>query len=209
MATDGNTNRRKLVDILSGDAGSLQQAWDSTPAAGDFAPLPTGTYTAHVQSLAFFKARSGTPGVKLEFRVCEGEHVGRHVWFDLWLTAAALPQTKRDCAKLGITQLDQIERNELPPGRIRCAVRVVLRADDSGTKYNRVRGFEVTGKDDPEADPFAPADETDPPTEGRDNAAAEPGGDPDAETGDTSFNFGFNAESETTAKAATEWADGR
>jgi hypothetical protein len=75
------------------------------------------------------------------------------------------------------------------------------------TKYNRVRGFEVTGKDDPEADPFAPADETDPPTEDRDSAAAEPGGDPDAETGDTSFNFGFNAESETTAKAATEWAE--
>jgi hypothetical protein len=127
----------------------------------------------------------------------------------LWLTPAALPQTKRDCAKLGITQLEQIERGELPPGRIRCAVRVVLRADDSGAKFNRVRGFEVTGKDDPEADPFAPADETDPPTEGRDNAAAEPGGDPDAETGDTSFNFGCNTDSETNAKAATEWADGR
>jgi len=74
----------------------------------------------------------------------------------LWLTAAALPQTKRDCAKLGLTTLEKLESATIPPGRIRCKVRVALRTDDDGEQRNRVRRFDVLGIDEPQVDPFAP-----------------------------------------------------
>jgi hypothetical protein len=148
--------RRRLTDILRDGAGSLRDQWDATEAATDFVPLPAGTYTARVVSGELFSAKSGTPGYKLAFRVLDGEHVGRQFWHDLWLTAAALPMTKRDLGKLGVTSVDQLEA-PLPAG-IRCMVKLALRRDDDGTEYNRVRGFDVLGIDaDPTADPdFAP-----------------------------------------------------
>lgn len=157
-----NTNdppRRKLSDILNGGTDSLRDQWNRTEAADDFAPLPAGTYEAHVESVALFNAKSGTPGVKVTFKVCEGKHVGRFVWHDCWLTPAALPQTKRDCQKLGLNTVEQLETASVEPGRIRCKVNVALRKEDDGTTFNRVRRFNVLGIDDPpsvEDDDFAP-----------------------------------------------------
>ncbi len=149
--------RRRLSDILAaGQSGNLRDAWTRTEAAVDFAPLPAGTYTARVVSGGLFNAKSGTPGYKLAFRVLDGEHAGRQFWHDLWLTPAALPMSKRDLGKLGVTSIEQLEQ-PLPAG-IRCKVKLALRRDDDGTEYNRVRGFEVVGIDaDPTADPdFGP-----------------------------------------------------
>jgi len=171
---DDSKPRRRLTDILAGDTDQIRDQWTRTEAAQDFAPLPSGTYEAHVQAAELFNAGTGTPGVKLTFRVAEGEHAGRFVWYDCWLTQAALPQTKRDCAKLGIAQLEQLENGAIQPGRIRCTVRVALRRDDDGEAYNRVRGFAVLRIDEAERDAFAP-------TDGADSA-------------DTSFDFGANAE---------------
>ncbi len=145
--------RRRLSDILNGGTDSLRSQWATTEAAGDFAPLPAGTYSTRILSGELSKAATGTPGYKLCFRVLEGEHAGRLLWHDIWLTAPALPMAKRDLAKLGVVTLDQLEA-PLPPG-IRCAVKVTLRQDDAGTQYNRVRSFEVTGID---AEPTADAD---------------------------------------------------
>ena len=146
----------KLSDIVrNGDADRLQNAWNTTQAAGDFGLLPPGEYVSRVAKGGLESSRSkGTPGFKLEFVVIDGEHSGRKVWHDCWLTEAAMPQTKRDLGKLGVTSLDQLER-PLPPG-IRCKVRVVIRKDDDGNEHNRVRSFEVIGIDTPKADPFAP-----------------------------------------------------
>lgn len=164
--------RPRLTDILTnGQCGNLRDAWSRTEAAADFAPLPAGTYECHVHNIELFSARTGTPGVKIRFDVCEGEHAGRSLFHDCWLTPAALPQTKRDLSKLGITRLEQLEGPAVPPGRIRCKVRVALRRDDDGTERNRIIRFDVLRIDEPERDPFAPAD-----TEG-----------------DASFNFGANA----------------
>lgn len=153
--------RQSLSDILHSNSAREQLAadWDRTDAAGDFAPLPAGHYIAHVQSVELFTAKKGTPGVKIVFRVAEGEHAGRKVFHDSWLTAAALPATKRDCAKLGIMKLEQLETANVPPGCIRCDVRIALRTDDNGEQFNKVRGFDVLGIDEPDADAFAPADE--------------------------------------------------
>ena len=161
-----NGPRRKLTDILNGGADSLREQWRRTDAATDFAPLPAGTYIARVIGGELIKAKSGTPGYKLTFRVLEGptgpEYAGRQFWHDIWLTAAALPMAKRDLGKLGITDADHLE-SPLPPG-IRCSCKLALRRDDDGTEYNRLRMFEVIGIDaDPAADDdFAPDFESTP-----------------------------------------------
>lgn len=172
--------RRRLSDILAGNTDEIREQWDRTEAAADFVPLPAGQYECHVQSGELFTAKSGTPGYKLAFRVLDGEHAGRQVWHDLWLTPAALPMSKRDLGKLGVTALEQLE-TPLPSGRIRCKVRVALRTDDGGEHFNRVRGFDVLVIDEPEADPFAPADDAE-------------DAPPEADAGDASFKFGANVE---------------
>ena len=179
---ENHTTRRRLSDILDGRTEEIREQWDSTEAAADFVPLPSGAYEAHVQSVELFNAGTGTPGVKIQFRVCDGEHAGRMVFHDLWLTPAALPQTKRDCLKLGLDSLEKLESAAVLPGRIRCRMRVALRRDDDGTEYNRVRRFDVLGIDAPEADPFAPAEDA----EGDATPA-------DTDAGAPSFDFGANA----------------
>ena len=148
----------KLSDILNnGDGEQLRQAWNSTEAAEEFAPLPSGEYVARIIAGELITSRTNaTPGYKLTFKVLEGEHAGRQFWHDIWLTPAALPMAKRDLGKLGVTSLDQVEQ-PLPPG-IRCSVKLVLRRDDDGSEYNRVRRFDVLGIDEPESDAFAPDD---------------------------------------------------
>lgn len=150
-------NRKRLSDILAnGNCTQLSQAWAETKPAEDFAPLPAGTYIAHVISGELFTAKTSTAGYKLAFKVAEGGHAGRQFWHDLWLTPAALPMTKRDLGKLGVVALEQLER-PLPQG-IRCKVKLALRKDDDGMEHNRVRTFEVLGIDAPEVETFAPDD---------------------------------------------------
>lgn len=174
--SEHHTPRRRLSDILDGKGDELRKQWDSTEAAGEYKPLPAGTYEAHLHAVDLFTAKKGTPGVKIVFRVADGEHTGRLLFSDSWLTAAALPMTKRDLLKLGFSTLEQLETADVPPGRVRCAVRVALRHDDDGTERNTVKGFNVLRIEEPERDPFAPADA--------------PAG---TDTPDTDFNFGANA----------------
>ena len=151
----------KLSDILNeGDGNRLRQAWGETEAAEDFAPLPAGEYVARIIGGELCNSsKKSTPGYKLTFKVLEGEHTGRQFWHDIWLTPAALPMAKRDLGKLGVTSLEQLD-NPLPSG-MRCAVKLVLRKDDDGTEYNKVRRFDVIGIDKPEPDAFAPAESDD------------------------------------------------
>ena len=185
--------RKRLSDILHGAASrdQLAQAWDRTVAAGDFTPVPAGTYLCRIVNGEPFTSRSNlTPGYKLTFRVLDGEHVGRLVFHELWLTPAALPMTKRDLAKLGVTSPDQLDR-PLPP-RIRCRVRVTLRTADDGSSFNAVKGFEVLGTDPPDhfAPPPAEADSPSPrkPMTPTEDHASQPGdaAEPDGPA-DTSF----------------------
>ncbi len=152
------TTRKSLSDILrSSDHRTLPQLWSSTNPAEDFAPLPAGTYACHVVAGELSKSRTGTPGYKVTFRVIEGAFIRRQIWTDFWLTPAALPFTRRDLRKLGITDYEQLDR---PLSRgIRCQVKVSKRTRDDGTEYNEVKSFDVLRIDTPERDPFAP-DET-------------------------------------------------
>jgi hypothetical protein len=81
--------------------------------------------------------RGRTNGYKVTFQVTEGDRRGCRCWKDFWLTGAALPMTKRDLAKFGITDLAQLER-PLPEG-ITARVTVRLRMGDNNTQYNEIR----------------------------------------------------------------------
>lgn len=167
----------KLSDILNGSSGNFDDAWNSTEAAGDFGPIPRGEYVCHATKGELDQSRlKGTPFYKLEFTIIEGEFKTRKLWNDCWLTSAALPQSKRDLGKLGITSPAMMEKPL--PRYFRCKVQVVVRKDDNGIERNRVRSFEVVSFDKPDADPFAPP----PPGE-----AAEPDGEVDSSFAPDSF----------------------
>jgi hypothetical protein len=147
----------KLSNILAagGYRGeSLQTVWNSTPAADESLPLPTGEYVAMAERGELKSSQHGTPGYSLTFRIVNGEFAGRKLWLDCWLTPAAIPLTKRDLAKLDINDLAQLD-DPLPQG-YRCRLRVTLRRDDDGTERNRITRFDVLGIDPPTVDPFAP-----------------------------------------------------
>ena len=148
------TPRKSLVDVLAGTSrDELARQFAEAEAAGDMVPLPRGTYRCRLIAGELVTSKTNTPGYALTFAVDAGEHRGRRVWHTAWLTPAALPMSKRDLGKLGVTSLDMLER-PLPPGIV-ADVRVVLRADDDGVERNRVSGFDVvavlpdpTGDDD-------------------------------------------------------------
>ena len=130
--------------------------WNETAPAKEFAPLPRGTYLARLETGELFASNRGTRGYKLTFIVNDGEHAGRHIWHDLWLTPKALCYTQRDLAKINITSFEQLEQ-PVPKGYI-CAVSVVIHRDDDGTERNRVRSIKVESFNPPAVDPYAPKD---------------------------------------------------
>ena len=165
----------KLTDILNGSSGNFDHLWNSTSVAGEFGQVPRGEYECHVTKGELESSRTNrTPGYKVEFTILEGEYKGQRLWLDCWLTPAALPQSKRDLLKLGITSPEMME---LPlPRWFRCKVTVVLRQGDDGIERNHVRSFEVIGIDRPEADPFAPKPngDGDEPSDGADTTTEVP-----------------------------------
>ena len=145
--------RKKLTDILNGNGGSFKSVWDTTAAANEMGPLPAGEYLCRTLAGELFQSKGGTPGYKLTLEVVEGDYTGRRCWHDFWLSPAALPMSKRDLAKLGITSPDQLERPL--PAVFRLLVKLTLRKDDNGNEQNKVARFELAGVEPPE--PFAPA----------------------------------------------------
>ena len=146
--------RKSLVDVLNGTTrDELARQFAEAEAAGDMVTLPRGDYRCRVTDGELVTSKSGTPGYVVTFTVTDGEHKGRKLWHTAWLTPAALPMSKRDLGRLGITSLDMLDR-PLPAGFV-CDVKVALRVDDDGVERNRVLSFAVvevladpTGDDD-------------------------------------------------------------
>jgi hypothetical protein len=150
------SERKKLSDILrNADRESLADTWKRTEAAAEFAPLPAGDYVFRILSGALFTAKRGTLGYKLTLEVTEGEYENRRAWHDLWLTPAALPRSKRDLAKIGVTDLEQLEK-PLPVG-ILIRGKLALRPNDDGSESNRLIRFECAGIEP--GDAFEPKDD--------------------------------------------------
>lgn len=146
--------RKSLVDVLNGATrDELARKFAEAEAAGDMLPLPRGNYRCRVTDGELVTSKGGTPGYTLTFTVDDGEHKGRKVWHTAWLTEAALPMSKRDLARVGVTSLDMLDR-PLPAGFV-CDVKLAVRADDDGAERNRVVSFSVV---EVLADPTADAD---------------------------------------------------
>lgn len=150
---------KKLSDILAnGDSETIRRLWSSSGVAQETGLLPPGTYEALIIAGELFASRiNETPGYKLTFQVVVPvNYAGRQFWHDCWFTSKAMPNSKRDLAKLGVTDFAQLE-NPLPVG-IRCRVELGLQPDGNGNKQNRVRSFEVIAFDEPKPDASARTD---------------------------------------------------
>jgi hypothetical protein len=152
--------RMKLSEILANpDRGSLEHAWNKTTPADERKPLPAGEYRCRLLEGSLFNANSGTPGYKLAFEVIEGEHAGRRVWHDIWLTEAAMPMAKRDLARIGIERFQELDR-PLPEGIIVSAT-IRVRRNDNGIEFNHIVSYRVVANEPPVGDPFEPPPDTD------------------------------------------------
>lgn len=166
---------RKLSEILrqSNMSSGIESLWGDTKAASDYGTIPIGEYTADIVAGEAIAGRTnGTVGYQLTFVVVEGEFANRRFWHKMWFTPRALPQAKRDLAKLGVTELAQLDKPL--PAVFRCSVKLGLRRDDD-YEVNEVRRFEVLEAIRREPDVFAPKLHTAPKTVNR----------PSPETGST------------------------
>lgn len=149
-------NRPKLSDILHSDAKRrLEETWGSTQAAKEFAVVPRGEYLLRLADGRLATSRQrGTPSFKAIFEVVDGEHSGQRIWHDFYLTEAAIPGTKRDLAKLGITDLEQLD-GPVPQGII-IRAKVSVRRNDKDEEVNVIRSFQLEGIEEQKPDAFAP-----------------------------------------------------
>jgi hypothetical protein len=202
--------RKKLSEILhqGADRENLSRLWKTTAAAEERGPLPPGEYTFRVVSGELFTAKRGTPGYKLTLEVAEGDFEGRRAWCDFWLTPASLPMTKRDLAKLGITDLEQLERPL--PAVLLIRGKLALRRDDDGNENNKLVRFECIGV--APGDAFEPGDDgpdqsspTPSTTDGTPGANGTPPAKGDGGPKRELFPFGANAEADDSGQAGKDF----
>lgn len=134
--------RTTLTNILQGDIEQLTTHWNAATAAADLSILPAGRYRCRiVEGSEFLSTRKRTPGYRITFEVCEGEHTGCRFLHVIWLTQHAMPMAKRDLKKLGVKKLNQIQ-GPLPRGLV-AEVEVGQIKGEDGLPINRVRRFDV------------------------------------------------------------------
>ena len=137
------------------DMSDLLASLQSTDAAGDYDPLPAAVYAADVLKGELGESRSGKPVYKVTYAVVGGEHDGRRLFGDLYLTPAAMAYAVRDLSKLfGRRPTADDLQAPFPPG-VRCRVRVERRTSDSGAVFNRSQLIGVVGRD-VEPAPYTP-----------------------------------------------------
>lgn len=133
----------KLADILQGSSSDdWAKDWETIEAAPERKPIPPGEYLCRTVEAKRFKSAKGKHGYKVTLEIIEGEHEGRLLWLDFWLTKPALPWTKRELKKLGITDPKQLDRPL--PAVLEIKAKVVVQ-DDNGEMFNKVDRFNVIG----------------------------------------------------------------
>ncbi len=105
--------------------------------------MPAGTYRTKVVASELRTSRNETPAYTLQHEIVQGEHVGRILYQDFWLTKKALPMSKRDLAKFQIGNPSQLEK-PIPKFFV-CRVKVVLRTSDVQRRVEPDCKFEVCG----------------------------------------------------------------
>jgi hypothetical protein len=140
-------SRPNQNDILN---AQLKKMKDVAPAPDLDEPVKRGKYEARVFDLNFgMFGENETPGIRVCFKILQGDYAGRYLRKTVWLTDRASALASRDLGKLGITSADDINNPELKTYLFE--IRVVVNEND----YNEVTGFKVIGRCD--AVPVHPA----------------------------------------------------
>lgn len=155
-----------LTRLFAGSAGNGKPPNDDLDSlfnspAGE--PMPAGEYTAEVVSGRLGQSKSGKGRYELRLKVADGEHFGRAIFDDWYLTKDAMWKTGPFLAKLGIKSAEQCRR-DFPPGWL-ARIRLKIESVD-GVPRNKLADIAIVGRkpDDPSAaatvDPFAPKPST-------------------------------------------------
>ena len=136
------------------DFGDAFEAFDNAPSEPT-EPIPPGKYEVDVLRSELKRAKTGTPLYRLSLSVHDGEHAGRKLWRDYFLTENAVAISRRELARLGIESSAQM-RQPLPVGLIALAVVGIEQDDRTGERRNTVVSVTKLRIDPPAADPFAP-----------------------------------------------------
>ena len=144
------------LDTNGGNLDDFFDGFDAIQAADDYAtPVPVGKYVCLWRKGELAKSRTGTPSYKVEFEIESGDHSGRKLWTDIWLTVKSREIAKRDLLKLGITD-PRTQCSQPIPKWIRCNVWAGIRSGADGVERNTVTRFEVVERIQQTPDTFAP-----------------------------------------------------
>jgi hypothetical protein len=144
-------------EIFTGAGGGGLGAFDSTPPAPDFAPVPPGIYTARVLRGEYTTTKAGADAYRLRFVIAEGEHAGKTVIRTWTFSERALPYAKRDLASFGLTSSAKLLAPFPEPGRDYIVRLVVaLQRGDDGVERNDIKKIDIIRVDESPAAPPAP-----------------------------------------------------
>jgi hypothetical protein len=140
-----------MTDINSED---LAIDFTDVEGAGGFTPLPNGRYLLEVTDWELTETKNpgklpvGTPGIKWEFTVVDGEHENRKLWANHWIAATTLPFLKGFLAATGVFTEEQLNG---PLGSVTDIGEKVLEAEArvcakvgrqrGNDDYNDIKGF--------------------------------------------------------------------
>jgi hypothetical protein len=108
-------------------------------------PVPAATYNVVAVEGKFARShRKQTPSYKLKLEIADGEHKGRVLWHDYYLTPAARAASKWALAAFGVT-----DPSKPLADRFACIARVRVRQDDDGIERNEITLLKVLRKIEP------------------------------------------------------------
>jgi hypothetical protein len=128
----------------SDDDDEVFKAFQETEAQAT-GPVPAGTYNVVAVEGKFARShRKGTPSYKLKLEIADGDHKGRLLWLDYYLTPAARAASKGALAAFGV-----INPSKPLANRYACVARVRVRQDDDGLERNEITQLKVIQKIEP------------------------------------------------------------
>jgi len=103
------------------------------------ADVSPGTYTGTLEvSHVVRSVRTGNVGITAYWAVADVFGRTCHVWRTFWLSAAALPHTKRELRRFGVRTLEDLDREEPLPVGLRCRLTVKHVVDRDGCRETRI-----------------------------------------------------------------------
>lgn len=120
------------------------EAFDATPAAPEFTPLPAGFYKVKVVLGECCTTRAGTDGYRIRFEVADGPHAGKAITRIWTFGPRAIGYSKRDLAIFGLTTSAQLLSPFPPIGKeITCRLIVATQRGNDGIERNDIKKIDV------------------------------------------------------------------